>query len=190
MDRQTALFLLRHRRKRHAAACTDPPRQGLRGRRVRPFAGSGADRAEIRIPARARHPAPRPGRQRCATARTRSLSPRRPSKRPFPISPPRDAWARSSMTRAELLAQLFNAAPLSIGVAGTSGKSTTTGMIGWVLHDLGREAHHHERRGDEELHHRRHAVRQLASSATAISLSARSTKATDRSRSSRRASRC
>src|SRR5262245_43455194 len=43
------------------------------------------------------------------------------------------------MTRAELLAQLFNAAPLSIGVAGTSGKSTTTGMIGWLLHDLGKE---------------------------------------------------
>jgi UDP-N-acetylmuramate--alanine ligase len=40
------------------------------------------------------------------------------------------------MTRAELLAQLFNAAPLGIGVAGTSGKSTTTGMIGWILHDL------------------------------------------------------
>jgi UDP-N-acetylmuramate--alanine ligase len=35
--------------------------------------------------------------------------------------------------RAELLAQLFNAAPQSVGVAGTSGKSTTTGMIGWVL---------------------------------------------------------
>ncbi len=43
------------------------------------------------------------------------------------------------VTRAELLAQLFNAAPLSIGVAGTSGKSTTTGMIGWVLHDLDRK---------------------------------------------------
>ncbi|MGB8363114.1 MAG: Mur ligase family protein [Rhizomicrobium sp.] len=37
------------------------------------------------------------------------------------------------VTRAELLAQLFNAARTSIGVAGTSGKSTTTGMIGWVL---------------------------------------------------------
>jgi UDP-N-acetylmuramate--alanine ligase len=43
------------------------------------------------------------------------------------------------VTRAELLAQLFNAAPLSIGVAGTSGKSTVTGMIGWVLTDLGRD---------------------------------------------------
>ena len=42
------------------------------------------------------------------------------------------------VTRAELLAQLFNAAPVSVGVAGTSGKSTTTGMIGWVLHDLGK----------------------------------------------------
>jgi UDP-N-acetylmuramate--alanine ligase len=43
------------------------------------------------------------------------------------------------MTRAELLAQLFNAAPLSIGVAGTSGKSTTTGMIGWILSVAGRD---------------------------------------------------
>jgi UDP-N-acetylmuramate--alanine ligase len=43
------------------------------------------------------------------------------------------------MTRAELLAQLFNAARSSIGVAGTSGKSTTTGMIGWMLQCLGRD---------------------------------------------------
>jgi len=42
----------------------------------------------------------------------------------------------SLITRAELLAQLFNAAPQSIGVAGTSGKSTVTGMIGWMLTDL------------------------------------------------------
>ncbi|MCR6631857.1 MAG: Mur ligase family protein [Magnetospirillum sp.] len=42
------------------------------------------------------------------------------------------------MTRAQLLAQLFNAAPKAVGVAGTSGKSTTTGMIGWLLHQLGR----------------------------------------------------
>lgn len=41
------------------------------------------------------------------------------------------------MTRAQLLAQLFNAAPQAVGVAGTSGKSTTTGMIGWMLHQLG-----------------------------------------------------
>ncbi|HEY0411577.1 MAG TPA: Mur ligase family protein [Allosphingosinicella sp.] len=43
------------------------------------------------------------------------------------------------ITRAELLARLFNAAPLSIGVAGTSGKSTVTGMIGWILHRAGRD---------------------------------------------------
>jgi UDP-N-acetylmuramate--alanine ligase len=43
------------------------------------------------------------------------------------------------LTRAELLASLFNAAPISIGVAGTSGKSTATGMIGWILHCLGQE---------------------------------------------------
>lgn len=41
------------------------------------------------------------------------------------------------LTRAALLAGLFNAAPLGIGVAGTSGKSTTTGMIGWILHRAG-----------------------------------------------------
>ncbi|MBC6980850.1 Mur ligase family protein [Caulobacter sp. 17J80-11] len=43
------------------------------------------------------------------------------------------------MTRAQLLAQLFNAAPWGIGVAGTSGKSTTTGMIAWILHEAGRD---------------------------------------------------
>ncbi len=43
------------------------------------------------------------------------------------------------MSRAELLAALFNAAPASIGVAGTSGKSTVTGMIGWILTEAGRD---------------------------------------------------
>jgi UDP-N-acetylmuramate--alanine ligase len=41
--------------------------------------------------------------------------------------------------RAELLAALFNAAPESVAVGGTSGKSTTTGMIGWILHEAGRD---------------------------------------------------
>src|SRR6202008_777977 len=41
-------------------------------------------------------------------------------------------------TRARLLAELFNGAALSIGVAGTSGKSTTVGMIGWILHRAGK----------------------------------------------------
>jgi len=43
------------------------------------------------------------------------------------------------MLRAQLLAELFNASAQSIGVAGTSGKSTTTGMIGWILYALGRD---------------------------------------------------
>ncbi|MGN5375189.1 UDP-N-acetylmuramate--L-alanine ligase [Sphingomonas hankookensis] len=50
-----------------------------------------------------------------------------------------EAVGAKRMGRAELLAGLFNAAPLSIGVAGTSGKSTVTGMIGFVLHALGRD---------------------------------------------------
>src|SRR6185436_7823912 len=41
-------------------------------------------------------------------------------------------------TRARLLAELFNRAVLSVGIAGTSGKSTTVGMIGWILHRAGR----------------------------------------------------
>jgi UDP-N-acetylmuramate--alanine ligase len=41
-------------------------------------------------------------------------------------------------TRARVLAELFNGAALGIGVAGTSGKSTTVGMIGWVLHSAGK----------------------------------------------------
>jgi UDP-N-acetylmuramate--alanine ligase len=45
----------------------------------------------------------------------------------------------SLITRAELLARLFNASPDAIGVAGTSGKSTTTGMTGWILHAVGRD---------------------------------------------------
>lgn len=43
------------------------------------------------------------------------------------------------ITRPQLLAQLFNEAPTGIAVGGTSGKSTATGMIGWILHRLGRE---------------------------------------------------
>ena len=41
-------------------------------------------------------------------------------------------------TRARLLAELFNCAALSVGVAGTSGKSTTVGMLGWILHRAGK----------------------------------------------------
>ncbi len=43
------------------------------------------------------------------------------------------------MTRAELLADHFNAASRSIAVGGTSGKSTVTGMIGWILTRAGRD---------------------------------------------------
>lgn len=43
------------------------------------------------------------------------------------------------MSRAELLATLFNAAPTRIAVGGTSGKSTVTGMIGWIMTHAGRD---------------------------------------------------
>jgi UDP-N-acetylmuramate--alanine ligase len=43
------------------------------------------------------------------------------------------------MSRAELLARLFNAAPTGIAIGGTSGKSTVTGMAGWILDRAGRD---------------------------------------------------
>lgn len=41
------------------------------------------------------------------------------------------------LSRAELLASLFNAASDAIAIGGTSGKSTTTGMIAWILKQYG-----------------------------------------------------
>ncbi|WP_428406929.1 UDP-N-acetylmuramate--L-alanine ligase [Hyphococcus sp.] len=49
------------------------------------------------------------------------------------------AAGAARLSRAELLAQLFNESECPIGVAGTSGKSTTTGMIGWILHHAGQK---------------------------------------------------
>jgi UDP-N-acetylmuramate--alanine ligase len=43
------------------------------------------------------------------------------------------------LTRAQLNARLFDASVLPIGVAGTSGKSTVTGMIATILHATGRD---------------------------------------------------
>jgi len=43
------------------------------------------------------------------------------------------------VSRAELLASLFNAARHGIAVGGTSGKSTVTGMIGWILTACGHD---------------------------------------------------
>ncbi|MGB3806899.1 MAG: Mur ligase family protein [Erythrobacter sp.] len=41
------------------------------------------------------------------------------------------------MSRADLLSAFFNRAPRSIAVGGTSGKSTVTAMIAWILHECG-----------------------------------------------------
>jgi len=43
------------------------------------------------------------------------------------------------MTRPEFLARLLNSAQRSVAVGGTSGKSTVTGMIGWILHATHRQ---------------------------------------------------
>ncbi len=43
------------------------------------------------------------------------------------------------LTRAQVLSHLFNSAPLSVAVGGTSGKSTVTGMLGWIMQATGRD---------------------------------------------------
>jgi UDP-N-acetylmuramate--alanine ligase len=43
------------------------------------------------------------------------------------------------LTRSEFLAKLLNSAQRSVAVGGTSGKSTVTGMIGWILHACHRQ---------------------------------------------------
>ncbi len=40
--------------------------------------------------------------------------------------------------RADLLSSLFNSATNPVAIAGTSGKSTITAMLGWILHAAGR----------------------------------------------------
>lgn len=43
------------------------------------------------------------------------------------------------LTRAQLNSILFNTSGAGLAIAGTSGKSTVTGMLGWILHAAGRE---------------------------------------------------
>jgi UDP-N-acetylmuramate--alanine ligase len=43
------------------------------------------------------------------------------------------------LTRPQFLAKLLNSAQRSIAIGGTSGKSTVTGMIGWILHSCHRQ---------------------------------------------------
>ncbi len=50
-----------------------------------------------------------------------------------------DRLGAARLSRAELLARLFNASPQGIAVGGTSGKSTVTGMIGWIMDQAGRD---------------------------------------------------
>lgn len=40
--------------------------------------------------------------------------------------------------RAELLARIFDESQIRVGIGGTSGKSTTTGMLAWILSQAGR----------------------------------------------------
>ena len=92
------------------------------------------------------------------------------------------------VSRPELLSELFNAAGLRVGVAGTSGKSTTTGMIGLILDRAGLAPT--VMNGAEMKDFRTpDGGRPPPSSAPARPSSARSTRATARSGSTRPRSR-
>ena len=165
--------------------------QGLRGRRLRPLARPGPAGAEIRVPARARHRAAPAGRQRRHARRAdpgdlrrgrgdrarRAVAARRARRAGDDAAP--SCW-RSCSTRRRV----------SIAVGGTSGKSTTTGMIGWILHHAGRDPTIMNGAVMKNFVTPDDSVRRARSSAAATPSSARSTRATARSRCSIRGSRC
>ncbi len=49
------------------------------------------------------------------------------------------ALGLTHLTRPQFLARLLNQAQRSIAIGGTSGKSTVTGMVGWILHACHRQ---------------------------------------------------
>ena len=141
MDSRQTLFLLRHRRQRHAAAGADPARRRAARSRAPTARSTRAARADKFDFLRAqRHRAVPAGRQRRHASRTRSSSPRPPSRTRCPTSQAARRVGAALMTARRAAGRAVQrGADCSIGVAGTSGKSTTTGMIGWILHDAGRD---------------------------------------------------
>ena len=111
---------------------------GAQGRGLRPLARRRPDAAQVRLSALARDPAVPAGRLGPPAGHDpghlgggrgqRSRRRPRPRARPAPTSP-----------GPQFLAQLLNAAQRSVAVGGTSGKSTVTGMIGWILHACHRQ---------------------------------------------------
>ena len=99
---------------------------------------AGRTAAQVRLPESARHrppPAGRLGRHAQGPA-ARHLRRRR---RHRAGCRRRKALGCPQVTRPQLLAQLVNSAKVSIAVGGTSGKSTTTGMIAWILYATRRD---------------------------------------------------
>ena len=138
-ESRQALFLLRHRRQRHAAAGADPARR--RASRCRAPTARSTRAAPRRNSTSCARTASRCSRRTAAASRDREqiVVTSAAVEETVPDVQAARRVGATLVTRAELLAELFNAAPQSIGVAGTSGKSTTTGMIGWILHATGRD---------------------------------------------------
>ena len=111
---------------------------GRQGRGLRPLARRRAHAAQVRLSALARHPAVPAGRVGPSgrhdpghLGRGRGDRARR--------RPRAKSSGLTHLTRPQFLAELLNAAQRSVAVGGTSGKSTVTGMIGWILHACHRQ---------------------------------------------------
>ena len=165
---RASLVLLRHRRLGHAAAGADPARPRRDQSPDRTAAATRAARREkfawleaqgIRaVPAgRQRGHQCRADAGRLGGGRGQRARDRPRGRTGLPADEPRRTARGTVQRRADAGSRS----------AGTSGKSTVTGMLGWILHAAGRDADDHERRGDEELRRPRRSLRQRARSAAA-----------------------
>ncbi len=137
--RRQILLLRRDRRQRHDAAGDDPRRPGRDGRRLGPDARPGPASRQVRRPARQGRRAVPAGRQRHRLDRPDRGRLGRGRNRPLRTSSRRTRVGATSDEPGRAARQAVQRRALPIGVAGTSGKSTVTGMIGWILHATGRD---------------------------------------------------
>ena len=139
MRSKQSLFLLRHRRQRHAAARADRARRraprfraptARSTRAARPRSSTSCAGRASRCSRRTASGVTRTEQIVVVSAAVEDTVPDVQAARRVGghVRHPRRAAGATVQRRAD-----------SIGVAGTSGKSTTTAMIGWILHDTGRD---------------------------------------------------
>ncbi len=137
-DDRFTRFLQRHRRQRNAPAGLDRARDREPRFPARTGRSMRAGRRKVRLSPLARDPAVPAGRLG-ASARDDAGHLGGGRGRLCPTSSERANSGSEHLTRPQFLASLLNSAQRSVAVGGTSGKSTVTGMIGWILHACHRQ---------------------------------------------------